>query len=481
MRTRNMNLPSEGRQSLDPDVETMRQVGYQMVDRVVQHLATLSDQTVARRGSGADFAALVDEPLPQTANDISDCLSFFFDRVVPDLTLVNHPRFHGFIPCPSSFAGALGEMLAAGTNPFAGSWLGGSTVSSLELTVLRWIAEMLGYPVETSGILTSGGSTANLIALATAREKYGNDVLERGVIYVSREGHASVDKAAKILGFPPEAIRRVDVDGEFQMQISHLNSLIAEDTAAGRLPFFLCANAGATNTGAIDPLPKLAEICRDNELWFHIDAAYGGFAAITETGRQLLQGIDLGDSITLDPHKWLYCPMGTGCVLVRDEAALRHAFSSQADYLKDLPDDEVNFLDRGPELSRPARVLGVWMVIRSVGREQLAMQIEEDMRLARLAAKLLGEDERLEVDKVTLSVVTFRHRVARGETESARAKRDEALMEATLASGELLLSSTVLAGRSTLRLVVLNHRTSAQDIQQSVSKIRELAVECPSS
>lgn len=180
----------------------MRCLGYELIDRIVEHLTTLSDQRVARRGTGAEFAQLVDEPLPQSGTGIKSSLEFFFDRVVPDMTRVNHPRFHGYIPSPSSFSGALGEMLAAGTNPFVGSWLGGATLSALEVTVLRWISEMLGYPNDAAGILTSGGSMANLIALASARAKHGADVLRNGRIYVSAEGHASVNKAAFILGFP---------------------------------------------------------------------------------------------------------------------------------------------------------------------------------------------------------------------------------------------------------------------------------------
>jgi glutamate/tyrosine decarboxylase-like PLP-dependent enzyme len=462
------------RTSLDPDLETMRRLGYEAVDRIVQHLATLSDQRVAGRGSHAEFTALVDEPLPATPASIDDCLDFFFDRIVPSMTRVNHPRFHAYIPCPSSFAGTIGEMLAAGTNPFAGSWLGGATVCALELTVLRWIAEMLGYEPHAGGILTSGGSMANLVGLAAARAKFGRDALQRGTIYVSREGHASVNKAAAILGFSTEAIRTVGVDSRFRMVNDELAEMIEADRANGRLPFFVAANGGTVNTGAIDPLKDIADICAAAGLWFHVDGAYGGFAAITPAGRDLLRGMERADSLTLDPHKWLYCPMGVGCVLVRHSEFLERAFSTHGDYLKDLPTDEVNFLDRGPELSRPARVLSVWMVIRSVGRDMLAAQIGDDMRLARLAAKLLTEDTRLEVHEPVLSVVAFRHRPRPGESESKRAGRDTALMEATLASGELMLSTTILDEQNTLRLVVMNHRTTETDVRQSVKRIREL-------
>jgi glutamate/tyrosine decarboxylase-like PLP-dependent enzyme len=462
---------SYSRPSLDPERETMRQLGYALVDRVVEHLTTLSDQPVAKSGTGTEFSRLVDEPLPETPANIENCLEFFFDHVAPNMTRVNHPRFHAYIPCPSSFAGAMGEMLAAGMNPFVGTWLGGATVSALELTVLRWIAEMLGYDPTAGGILASGGSMANLVALASARAKFGPDVMQRGVIYVSQEGHASVRKAATILGFSAESIQTIGVDDEFGMNVDQLTQTIEADRSHDRLPFFVSANAGTTNSGAIDPFPEIAECCSTHDLWFHIDAAYGGFAALTSEGRELLVGMERADSLTLDPHKWLYCPMGSGCVLVRDTEFLERAFSADGDYLRDLPTGEVNFMNRGPELSRPGRVLAVWMVIRSVGREMLAKQISEDMRLARLATDLLREDDRLEVRDPGLSIVTFRHRLRPGESEAERAARDDALMDATLAAGELMLSTTILGGRNTLRLVVLNYRTTEFEICRTVEGI----------
>ena len=463
------------RPSLDPDAESMRRLGYGVIDRIISHLTTLSDQRVARRGTGAELAQLVDEPLPDSAAGIGNSVEFFFDRVVPEMTRVNHPRFHAYIPCPSSFAGAVGEMLAAGTNPFVGSWLGGATLSALEVTVLRWVCEMLGYPDSAAGILTSGGSMANLIALASARDEHDGDLLRDGTIYVSAEGHASVTKAAFILGFPEEAIRTIGVDERFRMDTGELNEAIATDRSAGKRPFLVVANGGTTNTGAIDPLPDIAALCRRSKLWFHVDAAYGGFAAISEAGRSLLAGMEQADSLTLDPHKWLYCPMGIGCVLVRDRTSLERAFATEGHYLKDIPPEEVNFYERGPELSRPARVLAVWMVIRSLGREALAGQIAADIRLARRAATLLEEDERFELVTSDLSVVAFRHRRRDGEPESDRSARDASLMESTLADGELMLSSTMLNGISTLRLVVMNHRTTEEEIRRTVSRIRQLA------
>jgi len=463
------------RERLDPSTQEMRAIGCRLVEEIVNHLSNLRQQPVARRGTQAEFSSLVDEPLPELPSNHAACLEFFFERILPDLTSINHPRFHAYIPGPSSFAGMLGAMLAAGTNPFVGTWLGGATISALEVTVIRWITEMLGYAPSAAGVLTSGGSMANLTALAAARTRRVNHDAPVS-IYVSPEGHASVTRAASILGFKNDTIRTVPDEQSLQMDVNLLRTMLRDDVNAGRDPLCVVANAGTTNLGTIDPLPELGDICRKHNIWFHVDAAYGGFAALTTEGRQLLNGMQAADSLTLDPHKWLYCPMGIGCVLVRDRNALTSAFHTTGDYLKDLPTDEINFHEYGPELSRPARVLPVWMVIRGSGRAQLAHQISEDMRLARLAARLLDEDERLEVIFPTLSVVGFRHRLRKGESEHDRAARDTKLMEDSLASGELMLSTTLINGRSMLRFVVLNHHTSEDDIRHSVSYIRLYAV-----
>lgn len=474
-------MSERARPGLDPPPDEMRRLGYLAVDRIVEHLNTLSEQPVVRIGGGAELAACVDEPAPQDGLGFEDSLRFFFERVVPRMTRVSHPRFHAYVPCPGSFYGALGELLAAGTNPFVGSWVGGATLAALELVVLRWIAEAVGYPTSAAGVLTSGGSLANLTALAAARAHHGRFTLERGVLYLSEQGHASVAKAARLLGYPESSIRLAPTDDCFRLDLKRLERAVAEDRWAGRFPFLVCANAGTTNTGAVDPLAELAELCAREGLWLHVDAAYGGFAALCERGRALLRGMELADSLTLDPHKWLYAPMGVGCVLVRRRGALEDAFVTAGEYLKDVPRDEVNFFDRGPELSRPARVLPVWTLVRSVGLGALARQVELDLELAVVAQDLLAEEPRFEiVTPAQLSVVTFRHRARPGESEAMRAARDAALMQALLQDGTVLLSSTELRGESALRLVVMNHRTDEAQVRRSVAKIRELAVEIAS-
>jgi glutamate/tyrosine decarboxylase-like PLP-dependent enzyme len=467
---------SPPRKSLDPDAAEMVRLGRLAADEVAGYLAGLRAMRVSDPGPASELVPLVDEQLPEVGLGIEDGIRSFFERVVPRMTRVNHPRFHAYIPAPSSFAGTVGQVLAAGTNPFVGSWLGGATVSALELTVLRWIAELVGYPADAGGILTSGGSGANLAALAAAREHHGRETLERGRIYVSEEGHASMDKAARILGYPDAAVRAVPVDDALRLRVDVLERFVTEDATAGLPPFFVCANAGTVNTGSVDPLNDVADMCARHGLWFHVDGAYGGFAAMTAEGRRKLAGMERADSLTLDPHKWLFAPMGTGCALVRDPRRLHAAFASHGAYLRDLPPDEVNFLDFGPELSRPARAVGVWMVVRAHGRLELARQIEADLALATLAARLIEEDPRFElVTRPELSVVAFRTRGRSGDDENARARRDLRLMDATLRDGTLMLSTTTIRGRTALRLVVMNHRTTEADVRHSVAKIRELA------
>jgi aromatic-L-amino-acid decarboxylase len=260
------------------------------------------------------------------------------------------------------------------------------------------------------------------------------------------------------------------------MDAQSLARAMSEDRDRGRRPLFVCANAGTTNTGSIDPLEHIGDACREQGAWFHVDGAYGGFAAATPEGRARLAGIARADSLTLDPHKWLYCPMGVGCILVRDPSTLREAFRAHGEYLKDLPKDEVNFLDFGPELSRPARALPVWMLLRSAGADAIRDQIEEDLRLARVAAKAIASDARFElVLEPELSVVAFRLRARPGESEEARAARDADLMERSLASGEVMFSTTRLRGRSALRLVVQNHRTTEDDVRRAVRVLQELS------
>lgn len=453
--------------SLDPDPDTMRRAGYAVVDRAVASLAAQRQHSVARRYSAAELEAIVDEPLPEKGHGLEPSLDRFFTALLPHCTHVNHPRFFAYIPGPGSFAGALGEFVAAATNLFVGTWLGGAAMARLELVVLEWLRQALGLPTGISGVITSGGSMANLSALAAALARRP-DARGSATVYVGGEAHFSMAKAARVLGIDGDRIRRLPVDAGLRLTPTSLAAAVAEDRARGRWPAFVCANGGSTTTGTIDPLRALGELCARERLWFHVDAAYGGAAGLLPDGRAALDGWQLADSITLDPHKWLYTPFECGCLLTRRIDELRAAFGAdEASYMQDVPREEVNFFERGPELSRGNRALPLWFVLRACGVEQLRAAVGTDMRHARLAHDLIAADVRFEiVTPPSLSVFTF---ARRGGDEA-----NQALFERILADGHLMLSSSRVRGRHVLRFCVANARTTTADVRSAIARVCEL-------
>jgi glutamate/tyrosine decarboxylase-like PLP-dependent enzyme len=452
--------------SLDPDFAEMRRLGHLAVDRAVEHLATLGEKRVARRVSSHEMHELVHEPLPRRGHGVEDSLARFFDRILPSATLVNHPRFFAYVPGPGSFVGALGEWVAAATNLFVGTWLGGASAAQLEIEVLDWLRQALGLPGRWHGVLTSGGSMANLAALAAARARAGAPA--EGVVYASDEAHYSVTKAARVLGFADARVRVLPADDAQRLAPATLAAALRADRAAGRVPVAVCATVGTTTTGAIDEVAEIADLCRREGVWLHVDGAYGGAAALLPEQDAARAGLERADSITLDPHKWLYCPFEAGSLLVRDEAALRAAFGAEGRYLQDIPRDEVNFFERGPELSRGNRALKLWLLLRAVGIDAIAAAIREDLRLCRLARDLIAEDPRLSiVTEPQLSVFTF-------EVRDGGEAAGRELIERILADGFAMLSSSRARGCFVLRFCVVNHRTTESDVRRTVARIRAL-------
>lgn len=449
----------------DPELEEMRRLGYLAVDRTVAHLADLDSQRVVTPPDPHALSELLAEPLPRKGLGLEDSMQRFFETILPRATFVNHPRFFAYIPGPGSFVGAIGEWIAAATNLFTGSWLGGASMAQLEVQTLDWLREAIGLPETYGGNITCGGSIANLQALAAARSRV--KIMDKARVYMSEEAHYSMDKAARILGFPPENIVQIPVDAEQRMRTDKLSEQIRLDSAAGLKPLFLCATAGTTSTGAIDPLDACAQICEEHDLWYHIDGAYGAALAILPEEKELSSQLACADSITLDPHKWLYSPFECGCLLTRRPEALREAFSGMGHYMQDIPKNEINFFLLGPELTRGNRALKLWILLRSVGIDAIAEAMREDRRRCILAHDLLAKDSRIEiVTPPQLSVFSFR--LNEGEAKGKQ------LFDKIMADGHLMLSSSRVQGEFVLRFCVVNHRTTDDDINSSVAKIREL-------
>ena len=317
------------------DPEEMRRSGYEVVDAIVERWANLRDGPAWQGATRDRLEPLLHGPAPEEGRDLEDLLGTILKDVMPFAGRIDHPRFLAFIPSSPTWASVLASFLIAGYNVFQGTWLESSGPSQIEVTVLDWFREWLGYPAEGSGVLTSGGSAANLLAIVAAREAAGNP--ERGTIYLSAQSHASVARAARVAGIDPDRIRPVETDEGCCIVPSSLRAAIRRDRTAGMLPFLVVGNAGTTNTGAIDPLTALADIARDEGLWYHVDAAYGGFAILDPGVRPLMKGLERSDSATLDPHKWFFQPYETGCLMVRDPAPLERAFRIAPDYLRTPP------------------------------------------------------------------------------------------------------------------------------------------------
>jgi glutamate/tyrosine decarboxylase-like PLP-dependent enzyme len=446
---------------LDP--ETMRELGYRTVDLLVSWLND-AEAPPLRRAGRSELEARLSGPLPAEGTPYDEILALLERDVLPFGSRVFHPSFFAFIPGSGTWPGALGDFVASAANVYAGSWMESSGVSQLELEVTRWFAEWIGLPPTAGGLLVSGGSAANATALACARERLAGAMAPSLVAYLPDQAHSSLARAARVLGFGPAQLRVLPVDDEHRLRPRVLAGAMEADAAAGLRPLFVAANAGSTNTGAVDPLSELAAIAHEHGAWFHVDAAYGGFAALTGRGRAQLTGLELADSVTLDPHKWLYQPYECGCLVVRDGDALRAAFAITPDYLRDshTGDEGVNFADRGLQLTRTSRALKVWMSLRYFGLDAFRAAIDRSLDLADLARRRVEESPVLELAAPpSLGIVCLRRRFDDHEDE-----RNEGLVAALERSGIGLVSSTRLRGRYAIRLCPLNHTSTEEDVDR---------------
>jgi aromatic-L-amino-acid decarboxylase len=445
------------------DRETMRELGYRTVDMLVDWLEN-GDAPPLRRARPSELRARLSKPLPAEGTPFEEILSSLADDVLPYGSRVFHPSFFAFIPGSGTWPGALGDLVASAANVYAGSWMESAGVSQVELEVLRWFADWLGLPEGAGGLLVSGGSAANTTALACAREHIAGAMAPDLVAYLPDQSHSSLARAARVLGFGPAQLRVLPVDDAHRLRPRVLAGVMEADAAAGLRPLFVAANGGSTNTGSVDPLPELAEIARSHGAWFHVDAAYGGFAVLAERGRAQLAGIEVADSVTLDPHKWLYQPYECGCLLVRDATALSGAFAITPDYLRDSQpgEEEVNFADRGLQLTRTSRALKVWVSLRYFGLDAFRAAVERSLDLAELARRRVEESPVLELAAPpSLGIVCLRRRFDESEDE-----RNAGLVAALERSGLGLVSSTRLRGRYAIRLCPLNHTTTADDVER---------------
>jgi glutamate/tyrosine decarboxylase-like PLP-dependent enzyme len=460
---------------LEWSAEEMRRLGYQVVDDLVERWSTLGEGQAWAGGTRRELEPLLLEDAPEEGRGAEAVLERVRRDVLPRAGRIDHPRFFAFIPSSPTWPALMGELMATGYNVFQGTWLESAGPSQLELVVMEWFRSWIGLPRSGGGLLTSGGSAANLVALVTAREWAGNPT--HGTLYLSDQGHSSLERAARIMGIREENLRRVATDASFRMDPKALREAVQEDRKAGHQPFCVCANAGATNTGAIDPLDEVARVAREEGLWYHVDGAYGGFAALLPEWATAFRGMEDADSITLDPHKWFFQPYETGCLMVRDTGVLEDAFRILPEYLQDvdLGREQVNFADRGLQLTRRFRALNVWVAIQVHGMRAIREAIRIGIRLAEKAKEYVEGSQELEITGGTsLGVICFQYRPpGRSMTALELEELNQAIQDRILAEGLAMMSSTRLKGLFSLRLCILNYRSTWEDVLAVLQVVEE--------
>ena len=440
----------------------------------LQYVTTIGERPTFPKISGSETEALFAKPLPEhgMGNRALDDLS-----EVMALVRVTGPRFFGYVLGSGEPIGAAADLLASVLNQNLTAWRSSPSAATIERVVVGWLAEAIGCAGFT-GSLAGGGSSANLMALAMARETRlpANESGARpGTIYASEEVHMSIPKAIALLGIGRENLRLIACDDQFRIRVDLLRASVERDVRAGLTPIAIVGSAGTVSTGSIDPLAELAEIAHESDAWFHVDGAYGALAAIAEPAK--FAGLNQADSLSLDPHKWLYQPLDCGCLLYRDAAAARHAFSHTGDYAKSLVNDPVEgfvFFEETIELSRRFRALKLWLSLRYHGLANFREAIRNDLAHAQLLAGLITKQPELELlAPVPLSAVCFRYRAQSGADVNSDALNQEILQRVNR-RGKVFLSNATVHGRFALRACIVNHRTTPDDIAQVVSEVLEV-------
>jgi len=462
------------------DAEAFRAAGHRLVDQIAERLAAIPEGPVTRdiAPSALRSAMGVGGPLPAKGGDPQTILDRA-ERLLFEHGLFNaHPRFFGYITAPPAPIGILGDLLAAAANPNCGSWTLAPAASEIEAETVRWIAELIGYPTDCGGILVSGGNMANFVCFFAARAaRAGWDVRAKGAlagpalrIYGSAETHTWIQKAADMAGLGTDSIRWIPTDADLRMSVAALEKQIEADRAAGDRPFMVVGTGGSVSTGAVDALPAIADLCAKHGLWFHVDGAYGGFAAAAPNAPDDLRALSRADSVAVDPHKWLYAPLEAGCALVRDADALRGAFSYHPPYYH-FEERATNFVDFGMQNSRGFRALKVWLQLQHAGGDGYRAMIAEDIRLSEALAAAVKAHPETELMTQDLSITTFRFvpkdlqaRAGEEAVEAYLNTLNETILDRTQSEGEAFVSNAVIHGRYALRACIVNFHTGADDV-----------------
>jgi aromatic-L-amino-acid decarboxylase len=459
------------RHPLEPDAVEMHDLVNAAMERIVAHIESLPSQPASNIEGATEFARTLIEPLPQRGVPYHELLDFLFDEAIPRSFNAAGPGYLAYIPGGGLFHSAVADLIANAVNRYIGVCAPAPLLVQLEANVVRWFCEIAGFGEGSGGVLTSGGSLANLTAIIAARRSVLGDDFSRATLYCGDQTHHAFQKAAVLAGFPAANIREIPSDAMFRVRVDLLADAIARDRRDGFTPFMLCGSAGTTPTGAVDDLTSLAQLARKESVWFHVDGAYGAFFMLTERGRAALRGISEADSIILDPHKTLFLPFGTGALIVRDASVLRRAYSMHAEILPQFQEgtELIDFCEISPELSRDFRGLRVWLPLKLFGIEPFRQQLDEKLDLAEWAASELHKIEGIEVvAEPQLSILAFR--LVRSGADLDALNRD--LMARINSRQRVMLTGAVVAGQFVIRICVVSHRTHLERMKMCMEDIR---------
>ena len=481
--------PALAEHTLDPaDWEQFRALTHRAVDDMVNHLSTLNEQP-AWREMPPEVRSNLKQPVPLRAEGAEPAYQDFLTNVLPYTNGNRHPRFFGWAQGNGTPVGMLADMLAAGINAHLAGFNQAPTL--VEHQVLDWLAQLMGMPADSSGLLVSGGTVANILGLAVARHAgAGFDVREEGLqgnarplltVYCSTETHSWLNRCVELLGLGRKAVRRIPVDADYRMDLRALREAVAADKRSGHRPMCVVANAGTVNTGAIDDLTGIADFCKQQGIWLHVDGAFGALARLSPTLRPLVSGIERADSVAFDLHKWMYLPFEVACILVRDAKAHRETFAMAASYLAEtnrgVMAGGLPFAERGIELTRGFKALKVWMSLKAHGVDAFVRMIEQNVDQARYLAELIANHPDLELlAPVPLNIVCFRFAPA-GQAETALNDLNAEILLRLQEDGIAVPSSTTIRGKFAIRVAILNHRSRRQDFEMLVAAVIQLGHE----
>lgn len=447
----------------------MKALGYKIIDNIVEHRLNFDSEKVCNVGSFTSLTKLVGKEAPLEGENPEAVFNELNELIKNNIVHLDHPRFFSFIPGPSNYFSILADTLATGYNVFAGHWLGGSAAAMIEIRTIEWLTQIAGYPKESGGLFVSGGSMANLTAIVAARTSKLKDDYAKGTIYYSEQTHSSLSKALRVIGFKKENMRRISTLEDFTIDLQELEETLAKDLNNGMVPCCIIGNAGTTNTGAIDDFEALYKLSQKYNAWFHVDAAYGGATLLSKEYKVAVQGIDLADSITLDPHKWWFQPYEMGCILVKDKKTLKESFAVQAEYLDDTikEEEEVNFYDYGVQLSRSFRALKLYTFFRCEGLTKVGGYVTQGIKNAEYLETLFNAKPYWEIlSKPSIGIISFRAKAdSKGITNNElNAEVSKHLSE----SGYAMITTTKLKGHLALRMCPIHPKTTKEHLSKTV-------------